>query len=321
VRAFLTGGTGFIGGWTAERLVADGWEVAALVRRSSDTSLLRNLGTEIVTGDVLDPAAVHEGMRGADAVVHVAGLFRLGHPDAALVYRTNVEGTLNILEAARREEVGRTLHVSSAGVLGPTDEPATEFGLRTGAFSGSYEWSKYQAHLEAVRRGMRGEPVVIAMPGGVFGPRDTGLLGWLLSRLVAGRLLASEGTGTKFTLVHVEDVVDGMMRILRDGIPGTGYILGDEVTSIQGFLERAAAMTEQKPPRTVGMGTLRFVRPLSGLRARLTRTIPRVSKETLALLAAGDQVYDADLARRHLDWSPRPFMDRLRDTVAWYRDH
>jgi nucleoside-diphosphate-sugar epimerase len=322
VKAFLTGGTGFIGGWLAERLVRDGWEVCCLARRTSDTRRLDALGVEIVMGSILEPDSMRAGMRDAGAVFHVAALYKIGHPDADLVFRTNVEGTRNVLDLARELEVPRVLHCSTAGVLGATHgEPLTEYSVRSAEFTGPYEWSKYVAHLEAVRRGMRGEPVTIAMPGAVFGPRDTGLVGWMLQKYVQGKLPALMDTGGKFTFVHVEDVVDGMLRIHAEGIPGTGYVLADETMSIGDFMRGAARIVGKALPRTVGLRTLKLIRPFYELAARLRGEVPLLSKEAIALLEAGDFVWDSSLARRHLGWDPRSFDERLRETVEWYVAH
>ena len=113
MRVFVTGGTGFVGKSTVRRLVEDGHEVHCLVRRSSHTRELEELGCQLAYGDVTDEASVLDGMRGCDWLVHLANIYSFWEPDKSVYRRVNVDGTRNVMEAALEEGVSKVVHVST----------------------------------------------------------------------------------------------------------------------------------------------------------------------------------------------------------------
>ncbi|TLZ19587.1 MAG: NAD-dependent epimerase/dehydratase family protein, partial [Gammaproteobacteria bacterium] len=179
MRALVTGATGFVGSAVARALRAGGWQVRALVRAGSDRRNLRELPVEIASGDLTDRASLDGALDGCvdgcEALFHVAADYRLWTPDPQLLYRTNVEGTRNVIEAARRAKVARIVYTSSVATVGlPADgSPGSEeTPVALADMIGHYKRSKFLAE-ELVRGEARtGAPVVIVNPSTPVGPGD-----------------------------------------------------------------------------------------------------------------------------------------------------
>ncbi|HEX2436825.1 MAG TPA: NAD-dependent epimerase/dehydratase family protein, partial [Methylomirabilota bacterium] len=173
--ALVTGGTGFIGANIARELVARGATVRVLARRGGDRRALEGVSVEIADGDILDAASVRRAVQGVQAVYHVAADYRLWTPDPASLYRTNVDGTRTVLEAAGEAGVRRIVHTSSVGALGiPADgSPGTEdTPVTLEDMVGDYKRSKFLSEQVAVELARRGLPVVIVNPSAPIGPWD-----------------------------------------------------------------------------------------------------------------------------------------------------
>ncbi|HZG63735.1 MAG TPA: NAD-dependent epimerase/dehydratase family protein, partial [Rubrobacteraceae bacterium] len=179
MRVFVTGGTGFVGKPTVRRRVEGGHEVRCLVRKTSRTDALEELGCELAYGDVTDKASVLDGMKGCEWVVHLANVYSFWEPDKSVYRRVNVEGTRNVAEAALEEGVSKVAHVSTFVVWGkpaqiPFDEETPVGPERFTA----YAESKYEGDLVVWKLYReRGLPVVVLYPGGVMGagnPKSNG---------------------------------------------------------------------------------------------------------------------------------------------------
>ena len=118
MRALVTGATGFVGAAVARALLQEGWEVRALARKGSDRRNLQRITVEVVEGDLNDAASLAPAVAGCEALFHVAADYRLGAFDPRELYRTNVEGTRNILNAARAASVRRVVYTSSVATIG-----------------------------------------------------------------------------------------------------------------------------------------------------------------------------------------------------------
>src|SRR5438445_156162 len=173
--AVVTGGTGLLGRPLVETLQEDGWEVTVLTRDPARAKDLEARGVQIVEGDVTRPR-FNASLARADVVFHVAGLYEVGLREFRRTIDVNVTGTANVLAAARRENVGRVVFTSTAGVFAPTprDRPVTESAPVQTALPDPYVTSKVQAHQLAVAEMHAGLPLTIVLPAAVFGPGDTG---------------------------------------------------------------------------------------------------------------------------------------------------
>ncbi|MGQ0797712.1 MAG: NAD-dependent epimerase/dehydratase family protein [Methanobacteriota archaeon] len=319
MRAFVTGGTGLVGSHLVEALLARGWDVAVLTRDPSRARGLAARGVAVIEGDLTRPKFQAE-MGRADVVFHTAGWIELGVRDGRRMFDVNVTGTANLLAIARKEGVARVVYTDTAGVFAPAhpERPATEASEARAVIDDPYVVTKVQAHNLVVGEMHAGLPVTAVLPAAVFGPRDTNDLGRTLGRLVRGRLgTLPAGFGVN-TWTHAADVADGHLLAATVGRPGEMYLLGDRVLTVYEFLRLAADVAGVPPPaRRVPLRAARLVARLSEARASLSRRPPRLPLAALDL-ASIDLAVDASTARRDLGWSPRPFEERLRETVAWY---
>ena len=287
MRAFVTGGTGFIGGRMIERLLDDGWDVSALVRSPERAARISARGATLVPGDVTEPETFTDAMKGADAVLHLAAYYALGVTDRERMMRINVGGTEAILRAAGDANVPHILYCSSIAALGsgPHGSIGDETREHHGEFPSVYEESKWFAHELAQRLVGEGLPIVSVMPAAVYGPGDASFISVLLGLYARRRLLVCSFRDSVASWVHVDDVADGMERALDKAPAGETYVLGGDNESIGGLLDRIAPLTGIKPPRVwVPDWAARASMPLSPLISRLLKQAPGAVRDGTQLL-------------------------------------
>src|SRR5256885_6190885 len=279
MRAFVTGGTGLLGRPLVETLQEEGWEVTVLTRDPVRAKDLEARGVQIVEGDVTRPR-FNASLARADVVFRVAGLYEVGLREFRRMIDVNVTGTANVLAAARRENVGRVVFTSTAGVFAPTprDRPVTESAPVQTALPDPYVTSKVQAHQLAVAEMHAGLPLTIVLPAAVFGPGDTGQLGRTLALLARGRLpRLPRGFGVN-TWTHAADIARGHVLAATRGKPGELYLLGDRVLPVVEFYRKAAGAAGVKPPNpSVPVGLARLAARFSEANAPLPRRPPAPS--------------------------------------------
>ncbi len=221
MRYSLTGATGFIGGELARQLCAAGHEVKALVRNPAKATDLADLGVELVTGDLDDAAALDRLLEGADGLFHVAGWYRVGESDTSIGRRVNVDGTRNALAAAQRAGTAKVVYTSTLAVNSDTGGQVRDETYRhTGPHLSTYDATKAEAHAIAEGFAAAGLPVVIVMPGAVYGPGDTAQTGGLIEQVVAGGRPAAPRGGGRLDWSHVADVAHGHVLAMEQGCPG-----------------------------------------------------------------------------------------------------
>lgn len=312
MRAFVTGGTGFLGGRVVRLLRGRGDDVVALVRSPRKARRLRALGCELAEGDLGSRRSLAEGMRGCDAVFHVAADYRVGIPESerASMFEVNVEGTRSVLDAAAG--VARIVHVSTNSVLGNTrgrivDETYTRPG---GPWLSAYDESKLFAHRLVEERIAAGAPIVIVQPGGIYGQGDHTEMGPLLERARRGKLVLLPLGGVGLNWVHVDDAAAGVVLAHDRGAIGETYILGGEIGTLRGAVEQAFAAGGHRP-RIVPVPTalLRLAAPLGPLLGRNVREVLSAS--------AGVTYWGTDAkARRELGYAPRGLAEGLRQAFG-----
>ena len=324
MRAFVTGGTGFIGGAVARRLLEAGHEVRALVRPSADTRQLDGLPTERVEGDLRDATSLRRGVAGCDSVFHVAALYSYwGHPWEDF-YQVNVEGTRRLLEAAREASVSRIVYTSSIAVLGiPEDgSPGTEdTPSRLPDMIGNYKRSKFLAEEVARDCARQGLPVIIVNPGAPVGVGDhkPTPTGQLIVNFLNGRMPAYVDTG--LSIVDVEDVAAGHLLAAERGRVGERYILGGENLTLRQVLDILAELScrprvKVRIPRAVALGWAYADVALAWLNPRRT---PYATPEKVRL-SRKCEYFDSGKAVRELGLPQTPARDALRKAVEWYRE-
>jgi dihydroflavonol-4-reductase len=323
MKALVTGASGFVGAAVARALLQAGWQVTALVRPSSNLRNLQQLGADLVTGDLADRASLERALRGCEALFHVAADYRLGARNPQELYRTNVEGTRNILEASRGAGVGRIVYTSSVATVGlPADgSPGREETPVTLAdMIGHYKRSKYLAEEVAREAARSGGSVVIVNPSTPVGPGDVKPTptGQMVMDAAAGRMPAYVDTG--LNIVHVDDVAAGHLLALERGRNGERYILGGQDMTLRDILVEIARLTNRKPPRIrLSTSVLLPVAYAAELVTRITGLPNRVTVEGVRM-ARKRMFFSSQKAVRELGYGWRPPTRAFEDAVLWFRE-
>jgi len=320
----VTGANGFVGAHVVRELLHRGHEVVALVGAEQDSLSLDGLDVGLRELDIRDPGSVRAALAGADAVVHAAATYAFWAADRHDIYRVNVDGTRNVLEAARHLGVGRLVHVSSAATLAPTsenaDDPARPSGedgvLDLSRFRGHYKASKAMAEKLAVRAG-----AVVVRPTTVIGPGDRRPTpsGSMILHYLEGHMKVL--VEMRQNVVDVRDVASGIALALERGATGGRYVLGgDNMT-----MRRLCALLEE----LTGIPAPRMRLPLPLLWAagaanewvadHVTRRPPLVTRED-ALHARDSRFLASGRASRELGYEPRTARAALAAAVRFFAE-
>ena len=320
MRAFVTGGTGFVGGVLVEQLRRRGDEVVALVRSPEKAARLRQLGVDLVAGDLSDEQAIGRGVAGVDAVFHLAAIYKVGVPksDRPLLEEANVRGTERVLDAAVAAGVARIVYVSTVNVFGNTHGRIVDETYRrpeAEGFLSIYDETKHRAHRAAEDRIAAGAPILIAQPGGIYGPNDPSEMGNLIEQTRSGRLRFLFFPGTGFNFGFVEDIAGGILLVHDRGRLRETYVLGGEITTMGEVIRGVAKASGRRPPRfTVPAPLIRASIPLAPLVTRAMRLPPNLRE--LVRAADGVTYWATDQkARSELGYSPRDLEAGLHQTV------
>ncbi len=314
----VTGATGFIGWHVARKLLARGEKVRVLVRPSSK---VRELDVEVVTGDLRDADSLERAASGCGVVFHVAADYRLWVKDESELYHSNVEGTRNLLEAARNARVDRVVYTSTVGCIGiPADGPGNEdVEIRLEEMTGAYKRSKFQAEQVALLFARSGLPVVIVNPTAPIGDHDfkPTPTGKIVVDYLRGAMPAFVDTG--LNLVDVQDIAEGHLLALEHGRAGERYILGCENLTLQQILIRLAAASGGAAPRWRIPHSVAYAAGLASTGwANLTGQEPRVPLDAVKM--ARTKVFvSLDKAKRELGFNPEPVDGALKRAVDWFR--
>jgi dihydroflavonol-4-reductase len=323
MKALVTGATGFVGSHVAGLLVERGHEVRVLVRPASRVDNIAGLEVEPVVGDLTDAGSLEPAVQGAEAVFHVAADYRLWSRDPRELYRSNVEGALNLLRACRDAGVRRVVYTSTVGALGiPKDgAPGTESTPVTlQDMVGHYKRSKFIAEAE-VRRFSQEEnlPVVIVNPSTPVGERDIKPTptGKMIVDFLRGAMPAYVDTG--LNVVDVRDVANGHLLAYEKGHPGERYILGNENLTLRGILERLAELTGRKAPTRRMPYSVAYAAALADtfVEGTLFRREPRIPLEGV-LMARKMMYFDSGKAVRELGIPQSPVKEALGRAAEWF---
>ncbi|MDN5796090.1 MAG: NAD-dependent epimerase/dehydratase family protein [Intrasporangium sp.] len=319
MRYALTGATGFVGGELARQLVSDGHEVVALVRSPGKAADLEALAVDLVPGDLDDGTALDRLLDGADGLFHVAGWYKLGQRDPTPGQRVNVEGTRHVLEAARRAGTPKVVYTSTLAVNSDTNGRILDETYHySGPHLSEYDRTKAEAHAVAREFAAAGLPVVIVMPGGIYGPGDTSQVGELIAQVVAGRRVQAPNGGGELVWAHVSDVARGHILAMERGVPGESYMLAGDRGTLADLLERTARIAGTKGPVLVPTALLRAGEKVMAQVSKVVPVPPLYHPETLRS-ALASYLGTRQKAEHDLGWHARPLDEGLADTVAAIR--
>jgi len=322
MRALVTGASGFVGAAVARALLAAGWQVRALVRAQSDRRNLQPLAAELALGDLADIGSLERALQGCEALFHVAADYRLWTPDPQALYRSNVDGTRHIIEAARRAGTPRIVYTSSVAAVGLRSDgrASDESDLASlDQMIGHYKRSKFLAEQWVVEQARGGMPIVIVNPSTPIGPGDVKPTptGRLVLDAATGRMPAYVDTG--LNIVHVDDVASGHLLAHEHGRSGERYILGGTDLTLKRILEMIAKASGRPAPR------LRLPRapllPLAYVAEALARVSGRETRITVdgIRMARHRMYFSSAKAVRELGYRWRPAQQAIDDAVHWFR--
>jgi dihydroflavonol-4-reductase len=350
LKAFVTGATGFLGSHVARVLAEQGAELRLLVRPTSDLRNLDDLKGDRVVGDLRDPASISKALSGCDVVFHVAADYRLWVRDPDEMYRSNVEGTRSLLEAARKQGVRRVVYTSSVATMGFTSNHAAAelrsswtLRLRSGQaregarphtstvadeespvsladMIGHYKRSKFMAEEVAVEAARSGVDVVIVNPTTPIGERDIKPTptGRIVLDFLKRKFPAYVETG--LNLVDATECARGHVQALEKGRSGERYILGGENLTLKQILDRLAAITGLKSPTLKLPYVFAFA---TGVVDEIVtgRLLGREPRATIDAVRMGRKMMFVSSAKaeRELGWRTVPVDGALRRSVDWFR--
>jgi dihydroflavonol-4-reductase len=316
----VTGATGLLGNNLVRLLLAQGQTVRVLVRPQSDLRALAGLPVERFTGDVTDPAAVRQAVRGAQRVIHCAAHVHLGWQQWAEHRAINVEGTRHVAEAARDEGV-RLVHVSAINALGlgRLDQPADEESALEGIVPVPYVVTKRQAEQVVLGLVSQGLDAVIVNPGCMFGPWD-----WKPSSgkmLLAVARFAPVAPLGAVSFCDARDVAEGTLAAAERGRCGQRYILaGHNLSYWEAWRQMARLAGKRGPWLPMGPVFRAISGPILDFRTWWTG---REGDANSAVLRLGRQqhCFSSRRAQEELGYRIRPFHETLQDTWDWFRAH
>jgi dihydroflavonol-4-reductase len=321
MRAFVTGGTGFIGANLVEGLNALGITARILRRESSSLLALDGLAYESAVGDILDPPQkLAEAMDGCDWVFHTAGVADYWRRGKERLYQVNVEGTKNILAAAKTAQINRLVFTSSLAAMGLPkrgqllDESST-FNLRPDQMP--YGHSKHLAEIEVRQSVEDGLEAVIVNPSVVLGPRDVNMIsGSIIVEAAKGLAKVYPPGGVNY--VSVEDVVAGHIAAAERGCAGERYILAGENMTHKTALRIVSEVVGRKPPKIgLPLWTLPVIATgIAAARKAFGNTIPFDENQ---VLLSGELIYaDGSKAIQSFNLPQRSFKSAVQNAYDWY---
>ena len=317
MKYFVTGGTGYIGSHLISELRKAGHEVNALVRDPSKAGKLADSGARLITGDLADLNALRKGMSGVDGIFHLAAWYKLGVKDKHTAYQANVIGTKNVLNIMREQGIKKGVYTSSLAVFSDTKGfiPDEKY-IFSGKHLSIYDRTKWQAHYKIVQPMIEeGLPVMIVMPGAVYGPDDPSMIGSSINDYLRRKFPFVPG-GMKVCWGYIDDVVDAHIKVMEKGVPGESYITAGPVHSLEEVLELAEEITGIKAP---GIKISPFIMKFLALKMWFWEKIlvipPRYRSESLRVTAGVSYLGSSRKAEKELGCRFRPLAEGLEKTL------
>jgi dihydroflavonol-4-reductase len=320
----VTGGTGHIGNVLIRRLLSLGEKVRVLILPGEDCASIYGLDVDCIEGNVLDPISLTNAFQGIRDVYHLAGMISIMPGWNQIVRQVNLDGTRNVLQAARDTNIRRLIYTSSIHALNRAPHGITideDIPFDPLHAISAYDQSKAEASLAVMEASRQGLNAVIACPTGVIGPYDFrgSEMGQVILDAMKNRpQFTIDGS---YDFVDVRDVAEGLIQAGKKGRSGESYILSGERITINWLVQVVQKLAGVKNTiMQIPMGLARFIANFAPSYYRLTRTRPRFTPYALATIES-NSVISNNKARRELGYSPRSLSETVADTVRWYREN
>jgi nucleoside-diphosphate-sugar epimerase len=314
---FVTGASGFLGGYVTSHLLAGGHRVTALVRTREQAKAFAGYGVHPHLGDLLDRDSLRRGMRRGDGVFHLAAFHRYaGRRYRKVAYAVNVIGTRNVLEVMAEMGVPRGVYTSDLEVFSDTrgrvvDEGHHHDGRHLSVYAATKSEALFRVAVPMMRRGL---PLVVVIPGTVYGPGDTGRYGRMMARHLRGRVPLLP-TRTAVCWAHASDVAWAHLQAMERGRSGEAYVLAGPPHTLREVLAAAGRLGGRRHAPLPVPGVA--LRPIAGAAGLLGWVVPPLhgTAERLRTIAGVTHLGDSTKAARELGFDPRPLEEGLPDTV------
>lgn len=316
----VTGATGHIGNVLVRKLIERGEKVRAMVLPNECRTPIQGLDIETVEGDVLQPASLYRSMNGIKGVFHLAGVISIMPGGNEAVRKVNIEGTKNILLAAKDMHVGKFVYTSSIHAIKRVEDGIIDEALPYDPENpyGEYDRAKAEATLEVQRSAQAGLEAVIACPTGVIGPYDFrgSLMGDVIHEAAKSKpTLYVDGA---YDFVDVRDVADGLIAAAEKGKRGESYILSGQKMSVRFLLETVREITGRRFfQMKVPFDLAKFAALFTPMYYSYAKVTPRFTPYSLDVLRSNANISHAK-ATRELGYAPRPLYESIRDAVKWF---
>ena len=318
MKYFVTGATGFVGGVLTRKLREQGHDVHASVRTPEKAKDLQVMGVKCFKGDVTDKESMREAMQGTDGVFHVAGWYKTGVKDKSDAERVNVQGTRNVFELMQELNIPKGVYTSTLAVNSNTHGQVVDENYHFhGRHISEYDRTKAAAHDIAIEFITKGLPLVIVMPGLIYGPGDTSEVRTNIINFLKGQLPMLPNQ-TAYCWAHVDDIAQGHSLAMEKGRIGESYIIAGEPYPVASAFKLASEITGKRTPMIVPHQVLgwmsRLVRPLDGILP------PSYTSEGLRVVAGVTYLGDNRKARRELGYAPRPLREGWEEVLRHEMD-
>lgn len=325
MKVFVSGATGFIGIQLVKRLAEDGFTVHALYRSTTKAELIQHPNIILFKGDILDKASLDQALAGCEEAYHTAAFAGVWAKDPEMIFQLNVEGALNVIEAAGHQGVRRVVLTSTAGILGPSEKEAVhESSPIPESFFTDYEASKFQLEQQILGRTETNPEVVVVNPTRVYGPgylSESNGVTKMIKQYVEGKWRLIPGNGLSLgNYVYVEDVVNGHLLAMQKGRPGDRYVLGGENISYNQLFElvrEASGVRHRlfKIPLWIMLTAAGVMKIISLLSGRAPLIVPNLVRKF-----NHNWIVSSEKAERDLGYDPIDARTGIDQTVQWIKN-
>lgn len=322
MKSLITGASGYLGQRLAMKLAENGEMVHALIRNPLAAKNLNHPNIKIFFGDIMDIKSIGKAMEECHAVFHVAALARVWAKDPNDFYRTNVDGTINMIKVSREMDISKFILTTSTGTIGPSlTFPNDETTTRWSSFSNEYETSKYLAEEELLRATKLGFPGVIVLPTRIFGP---GVLSPSsgINRVIVGfnkKRIAIIPQKNQYlgNYGYIDDIVNGHILARDKGEIGEKYILGGENISMGHLFE----VIKERTPKwglmvKIPYWPMEFFSWMSQFLAERFRIDPKITPDFVKKLNQ-NSAFDCTKAITQLGYKITPFEQAMESTIQF----
>jgi dihydroflavonol-4-reductase len=316
----VTGATGHIGNVLVRKLLERGEKVRALLLPNESRESIKDLEVETMEGDVLDLDSLFEPMRGIRGIFHLAGIISIMPGPDPFVRHVNVDGTKNVLKAAKETGVERVVYISSIHAIKRVEEGIIDESIPYDMANpyGAYDRSKAEATLEVLNSAQDGLDAVVVCPTGVIGPYDYrgSMMGSVIHDAAAAK--PSFYVDGAYDFVDVRDVANGLISAAENGKRGESYILSGNKISVRYLLETVREITGRHFFQfKIPFDLAKFAALFTPMYYRLAHATPRFTPYSLEVLKSNSNISHAK-ATRELGYKPRSVYESISDTVKWF---